>query len=95
MKIWTNGIINPANRGLEGIRDVCDQVPDYVENFGVDEEGPHPLHEEDQTVEVPTTLLHLNEEQNQQVADHIVSQRDDIGIDTYLGTRELVLEMLP
>ena len=87
-------MINPANRGLEGIRDMCDQVLDNVESFGVNEEGPHPLHEEDQIVEVPTTLLSFNEEQNQQVADHIVSQRDDIGIDTYLIARELVLEML-
>ena len=50
-------MIHPANRGLEGIRDVCDQVPVNVESFEVDEEGPHPLHEEDQSVEVPTTLL--------------------------------------
>lgn len=39
-KLWMNGVIDPANRGLTAIRDICDPVPDDVEGFGIDEEGP-------------------------------------------------------
>ena len=42
-KIWTNGVLQPANRGLPGIQEVLDAVPEDIENYGVDEEGPQPL----------------------------------------------------
>ena len=38
-KIWTNGILQPASKGLCGVKDVLDAVPED-ENYGIDEEGP-------------------------------------------------------
>ncbi len=62
-KIWLNGVIDPANRGLACIRDICDPLPDDVDNFGVDGEGPLPLHDDLEGVEILITSVPLTSRQ--------------------------------
>ena len=91
-KIWTNGIIQPANTGLCGVQDVFDPLSEDVESYGVDEEGPQPLHKYE-SVEVPSTSLHLTEEQQLSLASLIEYNVDDFGIDAYLACRAMLQNM--
>lgn len=92
-KIWTNGMITPANRGLLAIRDVCEAVPNDVEYFGVDGNGPLPLHDSE-GVEVPQTILTLTSEQAEHLRRITTDQDDDVGIETYLRGRDFALSVL-
>lgn len=92
-KIWTNGMITPANRGLLAIHDVCEAVPNDVEYFGVDGNGPLPLHDSE-GVEVPQTILTLTSEQAEHLRRITTDQDDDVGIETYLRGRDFALSVL-
>ena len=87
-KIWTNGIIGPANEGLTGVGDICDAV---TEDYGVDEEGPLPLYEHEgvNIVEVPNTTLPLTVQQLEELASLVETNSDDFGIDTYLNCKTI------
>ena len=76
----------PANRGLPAIRDVCELLPSDIENFGVDDGGPLPLHDSD-GVDVPFTSTTLTSEQVEELMSIIVPRHvndDDVGIDAFL-----------
>lgn len=91
-KIWTNGILQPANKGLCGVTDVLDTVPEDIENYGIDGEGPQPLHE-CESVEVPGTSLHLTTEQCQSLSSLVEHSDDEFGIDTYLACKDMLHTM--
>ena len=62
-------MINPAGRGIPGIRDVCNDEPETnTDEFGIDEEGSSPLYDESYGVTVPETLVDLSEEQLRQLS---------------------------
>ena len=88
-KIWLNGVINPASRGLIAIRDICESIPHDDENFGVDEEGPLPLHEDIDGVEVPVTPVPVTDLQLQQLKSFIEHDHDDSGVSTFLRAQDL------
>ena len=95
-KIWINGMIDPANKGLQAMRDVYDPIPDDVENFGIDPNGYLPLHNVDDTqdVEIPDTVSPLNEHHLAQVLCLASSYSDDYGISTYMRDHELAYRLL-
>lgn len=60
-KIWLNGVLNPDNTHNPAIRDIVEGIPpEGLENFGIDFSTDN--HDED-TVQVPETLVPLNEQQ--------------------------------
>jgi hypothetical protein len=93
-KIWTNGMITPANQGLPAIRVVCEPLPSDTEIFGVDGGGPLPLHDTE-GVDVPFTSTTLTSEQVEELRS-IVSRHvsdDDVGIDAFLGGKDFALSV--
>ena len=52
-------MITPANQGLPVIRDIREQLPSDIENFGPDDGGPLPLHDFED-FDVPLTNTTLN-----------------------------------
>lgn len=93
-KIWINGMITPANQGLPAIRDICEPLPNDIENFGVDRGGPLPLHDSE-GVDVPFTNTTLTNEQLQELKSIVSSHAtdDDVGIDAYLRGRDFALSV--
>lgn len=91
-KIWLNGMIDPANRGLSGVRDICEDVPNNVEYFGVDEEGPLPLDDVDR-VEVPETPVPVSNTQLEELQQCVEQGDDNFGIETFVRARQLLSAM--
>ncbi len=64
------------------ICDICEPLPNDIENFGVDSGGPLPLHD---SVDVPFTSKTLTNEQLQELKSIVSGHAtdDDVGIDAY------------
>ena len=92
-KIWTNGMITPANQGLPAIRDVCEPFPSDIENFGVDDGGPLPLHDSEGEPFMSTTLTSAQVEELMSIVSRHVSD-DDVGIDAFLRGNDFALSVM-
>lgn len=86
-------MVDPVNHGLPAVRDVCDPVPHDVESFGVDEDGPLPLHGSD-SVEVPATPVHFNSEQLDELQRVIRDHNGEPDLHIYLEARAMAYAML-
>ena len=96
-KIWTNGVLDPVNRGLTAIRDIHDPVPDDPEGYGIDDDGPLPLHNVDldaDTVEIPVTTVPLTTPQMNELSGLLQIYTEDFGIDAYLEAQQMIRTML-
>ena len=75
-KIWINGMIDPERRDQTAVRDVVDDfIPQDIEEFGVDCDGPFP-DEQFHTVDVPETSFPLPD-----AAVEFFAQGDSVNID--------------
>ena len=84
-QMWVNGMAN---------RPTLDDDPDDLQYYGIDPQGPTPI-EELSTVEVDDVTNPLTGLQNELLQETIdpLSESHDFGIDVYLQTRALILDM--
>ena len=85
-QMWVNGMAN---------RPTLEDDPDDLQYYGIDPQGPTPI-EELSTVEVDDVTNPLTGLRNELLQETIdpLSESHDFGIDVYLQTRALILDML-
>ena len=85
-QLWAHGMITLCNSHHTAVHTALEGSPDYS-NYGVDEEGPVPEHEDaGRGITVPESPIVLNDDQLQQLQDAIAEVGDgsDNGIIQYL-----------
>ena len=90
-QLWVRGMVISRNSNHTAVRDVVDASPD-ISQYGVDEEGPVPEAEQQYSIEVPQSPIHLEEVQLHHVQNAIEMSRnvDDNGITSYVTALEII-----
>ncbi|CAB4006532.1 Hypothetical predicted protein, partial [Paramuricea clavata] len=80
----TEGMLQLRNSNLTAVRDIVDGVPNNVEDFGIEEEGPVPTSHPD-LVSVPQSTVEVSYEQETAIQQAIAAvPLDENGITSYL-----------
>ena len=95
-QLWVQGMIRMQNTQHTAVQAVLDDSTD-MSNYGVDEDGPVPNPDTQQCIiEVPTSPVHLNDEQLHIVMSIINALKDfdDNGIEAFVAAKSIVLGFL-
>ena len=84
-QMWTQGMIESRHRNLTAVQDVVDGIPNNMEEFGIEENGPVPCLHQD-LVSVPQSTIQISEEQGRAIGQAVGAiSLDEIGINAYVS----------
>ena len=91
-QLWTRGVLENRHLLPDGILQAEPELVEMLDSYGIDQDGPVPIDEENATVSVPESTLALTEEQCHQLSVQVTPlvNDDNFGINWYILSLELL-----
>lgn len=87
-QLWVSGMLASANTSLVAVRDIMDgnEDPLFLQNYGIDEDGPMVNNGDDNIVNVPPITFELSQQQEHLIMNQIDALIEDYnyGINTFI-----------